>query len=382
MRTHAIRTILLSLFLLGACRSARSVERPPVSVEVVAVTQGRAEPSYSVSGEVRARNESALSFQVSGKVVERRADIGDHVAAGDLLARLDAKQQQADLDVSTAAQRSAEVATRQARIQFEREKALLKGNATSQAAYDAAEERLRTAESELASARAAFGLAREALGYTELRAPRAGTVIAREVEVGLLARAAVTAFVLAEDGPRDGVFRVPEAFARQLEGKKVVLKLVDDDTRGPYEGVVREVAPSVETDTASVAIKVTIAGAAQESAPRATASEIAAAQQQPNEGGAQAFALRAPIVGQFALTPTSTVLLPAQAITSDAGHPAVWVVDPETHRVSLRRIDVQAYTSDTISVRAGLSIGDIVVTRGASRVFPNQVVSFNGADKA
>jgi RND family efflux transporter MFP subunit len=381
MRASAIRTILLSMVLLGACHPARSVERPPIAVEVVTVTQSRAEPSYSVSGEVRARNESALSFQVSGKVVERRVDIGDHVAAGDVLARLDAKQQQADLDVSTATQRSAEVATRQARIQFERESALLKGNATSQASYDAAEERLRTAESELASARAALGLTREALSYTELRAPRAGTVIAREVEVGLLARATEPAFVLAEDGPRDAVFRVPEAFARQIEGKKVTLKLVDDETRGPYEGVVREVAPSVEADTASVAIKVTIQGVAQQAEPHTGVSETAPTHSQPDVV-AQAFALRAPIIGQFALTPTRTVLLPAPAITSDAGYPAVWVVDPETHRVSLRRIDVQAYTSDTIYVNAGLSTGDIVVTRGANRVFPNQVVSFNGADKA
>ncbi|MEY4579598.1 MAG: hypothetical protein RL701_4301 [Pseudomonadota bacterium] len=347
---------LMFLMFLVACQKPRVVERQPQLVEVVTVAPGRAEPQYFASGEVRARNESALSFQISGKVVERRVDIGDHVVAGALLARLDAKQQLADVDVSAATLRSAEVGARQASLDFAREQSLLAQSATSQAAYDAAEEHLRSAESSLAAARAALGIVREAASYTELRAPRAGTVIAREIEVGLVARATATAFVLAEDGLRDAVFKVPEGLVHELAGKRVALSLVNDETDGHCVGVVREIAPLVDAATASVLIKVTIDTSAREPA------------------------LRAPIIGRLALAGSDTVILPAQAMTSDAGHPAVWVVDRNTRVVSLRRIDVYGYAADTISVRSGLNTGDIVVTHGASRLFPAQVVSFNGAD--
>lgn len=344
------------LFVLSGCQKPRTVERRPVHVEVITVATGRAEPQYFVSGEVRARNESSLSFQISGKVCERRVDVGDHVEAGALLARLDSKQQLADVEVGSATVRSAEVALRQAGLDFERERSLLAQNATSQLLFDGVQERLRSAESSLAASRAALGIMREAAGYTELRAPRAGTIIAREVEVGLVARPTAMAFLLAEDGPRDAVFRVQEGLAQQLERHTIELALVDREPREQGTGVVREISPLVDPATASVTIKVTI--------------------DKPLPG----MTLRAPILGKFAFAPADTVILPAQSITSDDGHPAVWVVDRSSRAVALRRIDVHAYASDSIIVRSGLSAGDIVVTQGGSRLHPTQVVSFSGAD--
>jgi RND family efflux transporter MFP subunit len=157
---------------------------------------------------------------------------------------------------------------------------------------------------------------------------------------------------LAEDGPRDAVFQVQESIAQQLAGRHLELTSVDDPNVHS-DGVVREIAPLVDAATSSVAIKVAIA--------------------QPQA----ALSLRAPVVGQLALPAEQTVTLPAQAITSDHGQPAVWVVDRNTGSVSLRRIDVYAYASQNIIVRAGLDAGEIVVTHGAGRLRPDQIVTFN-----
>jgi membrane fusion protein, multidrug efflux system len=340
---------------LQACDPPRHVERTPIQVDVVTVSLGHAEPQYYVSGEVRARNESALAFQISGKVIERRVDVGDHVAAGAVLARLDAKQQLADVDVSTASVQSATAALRQAKLDYERERNLLAQNATSQVSYDGALERYRFAQSSLAGAESALSLAREALSYTELRASRAGTIIARQLEVGRVAPANALAFSLAEDGPRDAVFHVQEGIAQRLSGRHLELTSVDDP-KVHSDGVVREIAPLVDAATSSVAIKVAIA--------------------QPTA----ALPLRAPVMGQLALPAEKTITLPAQAITSDHGQPAVWVVDRETGSVSLRRIDVYGYASQNIIVRAGLDAGEIVVTHGAGRLRPDQVVTFKRND--
>ena len=93
-----------------------------------------------------------------------------------------------------------------------------------------------------------------------------------------------------------------------------------------------------------------------------------------------ALSLRAPVVGQLALPSEKTVTLPAQAITSDRGQPAVWVVDRQTGSVSLRRIDVYGYASHNIIVRAGLDAGEIVVTHGAGRLRQDQIVTFKRND--
>lgn len=347
--------VLLLPASLQACDPPRQVERVPIQVDVVTVALGQAAPHYAISGEVRARNESALAFQIGGKVVERKVDVGDHVAAGTLLARLDAKQQLADVDVSTAAVQSATAGLRQAKLDFDRERKLLAENATAQVTYDAALERFRYAQSSLAGAEAALSLAREALSYTELRAPHAGTIIARQVELGLVVAANAPAYSVAQDGARDAVFRVQESIAQRLAGQHVALTSVDDP-RVHSDGVVREIAPLVDAATSSVAIKVTIA--------------------QPSA----ALSLRAPVVGQLALPAENTITLPAQAITSDHGEPAVWVVDRQTGSVSLRRIEVYDYASRDIIVRAGLAAGEIVVTHGAGRLRPDQIVSFSKKD--
>ena len=53
--------------------------------------------SVTLTGEVQARFSADLSFRVSGRVRERLVDVGAHVVSGDVLARLDAAEQQADL---------------------------------------------------------------------------------------------------------------------------------------------------------------------------------------------------------------------------------------------------------------------------------------------
>src|ERR1700686_992664 len=81
--------------------------------------------AVTLTGEVQARFRADLSFRVSGRVVARFADVGAHVEAGDVLARLDPAEQQADVDAATAAEAAAEAQLRVARAPFERQKTLI-----------------------------------------------------------------------------------------------------------------------------------------------------------------------------------------------------------------------------------------------------------------
>ncbi len=94
---------------LSACNddAAGSTQRPAfVRTEIV---QPRVrQMSVTLTGEVQARFRAALAFRVSGRVVERLMDVGAHVDAGQVLARLDPAEQKADLDAAAAAVTSSE----------------------------------------------------------------------------------------------------------------------------------------------------------------------------------------------------------------------------------------------------------------------------------
>src|ERR1700751_5503619 len=244
---------------LAACNdpSAAPAERPAlVRTELVQPRHGQA--AMTLTGEVQARFSADLSFRVNGRVLARLVDVGAHVNAGDLLARLDPAEQQADFDAATASVAAAEAQLGVAQASFDRPNTLLSSGFTTRVAYDQAQEQLRTTQSTLESAKAELGRTREALGDTELHARAAGVITARNLEVGQVVQAAQSVFTLAQDGERDAVFDVPESmFLGDMEGGRVSLALVSGpDVSGV--GYVREISPAVDPKNSTVRAKVAI----------------------------------------------------------------------------------------------------------------------------
>src|SRR6266496_1119667 len=86
---------------LSACNDTPA-DKPPAFVLTAIVQPRDPQTSITLTGEVQARFRADLSFRVSGRVLERLVDVGAHVEAGDVLARLDPAEQQADLDAASA----------------------------------------------------------------------------------------------------------------------------------------------------------------------------------------------------------------------------------------------------------------------------------------
>jgi len=68
------------------------------------------------------------------------------------------------------------------------------------------------------------------------------------------------------------------------------------------------------------------------------------------------------------------VLLPLSALAQDGPQPAVWIVDPKSSQVRLRRVAVGQYREDGVTITQGLQSGEIVVTAGVHKLRENQVV--------
>ena len=81
--------LFLSVALLSACGKPELTEAPVRSVKVLTVGQSDMAMEFEFSGEVRARVETVLGFRVNGKLLQRPAEIGQRVKAGQLLAELD-----------------------------------------------------------------------------------------------------------------------------------------------------------------------------------------------------------------------------------------------------------------------------------------------------
>ena len=346
----SVLTLALAAALSG-CNPPTIAKRPPLPVRVAVATTSDFAPKISLTGEIAARVSSNLSFRISGRVIERRVDVGQHVKTGDVLAKLDPASAQADVDSAIAAVQSAEGVLKQANANFDRQKQLFDSGFATRSTFDAAQQSQLTAKSALDSAKAQQGTATDALTFTTLKAERPGIVTVRSVEVGQVALAAQTAFTIAEDGPRDAVFKVFESifFARPASGG-IRLTLVSDPSVTAH-GRVREVSPTVNANTGTVTVKVGL------------------------DEGADEMPLGAPVIGHGGYAARKVVSLPWTAAASDAGQLAVWIVDPQSLAVSLKRVTAESFENETLLVADGLSGGEQVVTAGGKFLYAGEIVA-------
>jgi len=349
----AALALVLVATTLGGCndRSAAPVERAAL-VHTALVQPRHGQTAVTLTGEVQARFSADLSFRVGGRVLARFVDVGAHVNAGDLLARLDPAEQQADFEAAAAGLAAAEAQLRVAQATFERQSSLISSGFTTRITYDQAREQLRTAQSTLESAKAELGRAREALDDTELRARAAGVITARSLELGQVVQAAQSVFTLAQDGERDAVFDVPESmFFGDVERGRVSLALVSD-AAVTATGNVRETSPAVDPKSSTLRVKVSI--------------------QDPPA----AMTLGSAIAGSAATKSAAEITLPWTALTAVGSKPAVWVVDHKTKTASLKPVIVGAYEARAVLIKEGLEAGDRVVVDGGKLLSSGQPVTY------
>ena len=344
---------------LASVSPAHANDREPASPRV-RVEEAVLKPSAAdvvLTGDVQARYENDVSFRVSGKIAERLVDVGAHVEAEQVLARLDPDQQAVAVRNAEAQLSSAEAVLAQAQVTFARQQELMKGRFTTQTTFDQAEQTVRTTQAQVESARAQLSSAEEELSYTELRAGVAGIVTVRQAEAGQVVQSGQAVFRIAQDGPRDGVFNVYEALlASPPDSRDFTVTLLNDPTVRATARV-REISPTVDATTGSVRVKASLID--------------------PPAG----MTLGANLIGRGALQAVSAVTLPWSALFRWQGEPAVWLFDPAEKRVSIRRVQVDRFDDAGMVLRDGVSPGESVVTAGIQFLRPGLRVDVASGDR-
>ncbi|MBF8727366.1 efflux RND transporter periplasmic adaptor subunit [Pseudomonas putida] len=339
MLHRALSLALPVVFLmLTACNqepASPAVVRPALVVQP--------QPAEAVAdnypGEVRARLEPELAFRIGGKVSKRLVEEGQRVKLNQPLAELAPQDVRLQLEANRAQVAGAEANLALVRTERDRYQKLLDKQMISHSQYDNAENLYRAGVARLKQAKAEFDVAGNQADYAVLRAPQAGVIARRQVEVGQVVAAGQTVLTLAADGEREVAIAVPEQqYARFAVGQPVTVELWSHPGQR-FEGRIRELSPAADPRSRTYAARVAF-----------TSADVPATLGQ----SARVFIAHP---GQAALS------VPLSAVTAEAGQAYVWRVTGE-HRVQRVTVQLGAYGTDRVPVLAGLTADDWVVAAG------------------
>jgi RND family efflux transporter MFP subunit len=340
----------LSLFtLLTACNEKKQVQEylPRVFVQVVKPSDYAA--SVTLTGDVQARVQTELSFRVGGKIIQRTVDVGDRVTAKQVLARLDPKDLQTNVDSAQAQVVAQQALVKQNAAAFVRQQKLLPKGYTSQSEYDSAQAALRSSQSALSAAQAQLANARDQLSYTALIADAPGIITERQAEVGQVVQATMPIFNLARDGDRDAVFNVYESLLAERPADNTIVVSLLDNPEIKTTGSVREITPAVSAQSGTVQVKVSLNGLPAGMQLGSVVSATA-------KGSGKA-----------------AVELPWSALTKNISEPAVWLVD-EKGQAQLHSVTVGRYLTGKVIISKGLNGGEKVIIAGGQLLHPGMTV--------
>ncbi|GGY58892.1 efflux RND transporter periplasmic adaptor subunit [Marinobacter zhanjiangensis] len=153
-------------------------------LQINEVERGVFREVLQLDGLIEAVQQSTVSAQTSGTVMELPFDVDDSVPAGALLVRLEDSEQQSRLNQAEAGLEEAQSGLSDARQRFNRIEALQGEGLVSQQEYDQARNNLAAVRARVRSAEAAVAVASEQLSYTRVVAPYDGILTERHVDIG------------------------------------------------------------------------------------------------------------------------------------------------------------------------------------------------------
>ncbi|MBZ2169801.1 efflux RND transporter periplasmic adaptor subunit [Marinobacter sp. F4216] len=172
-----IRVLTLIALWCGLPTTASAEQTAPVQKREL-------EEAVRLDGLIEAVQQSTVSAQTTGTVVELPYDVDDSVEAGALIVRLDDTEQRARVGQAQAGLEEARTGLAEARRRFERIKEIFDRGLASRAEFDQAQTTVDTARARLERAQSAVEEANEQLNYTRVTAPYGGILTERHVEVG------------------------------------------------------------------------------------------------------------------------------------------------------------------------------------------------------
>jgi membrane fusion protein, multidrug efflux system len=316
-----------------------AMPQPPQTVSTVTAAIQEWQPQIEAVGSLRAVNGADLAFEVSGIVKELHFKSGDDVAAGDILLTLRADDDMAKLEALKATAALSEIVHQRDQEQF-------KIKAVSQATLDTDAANLKNAKAQVAEQQAV-------VDKKTLRAPFAGHLGVRVVDIGQYISAGTTVVTLQALDPIYADFFLPQQALNQIRLEQVVTIKIDTYPNGDFAGTITAINPKVDPATRNVQVRATLKNPDRLLLPGMYASVNVAA------GGKQRY-----------------ITLPQTAVTYNPYGETVYIVDDKGKdpqgqaQLIARQIFVTAglKRGDQVAILSGVEEGQTVVTAGQMKL--------------
>ena len=228
----------------GAAASAAVSGPAAVHVRTAAVEGGDARAvSLRFAGIVRASQRATLTFQLSGTLIERKVELGQAVAVGDVLARIYSPTLEPARDFASARLDELTTNYQQSQREWQRASSLRERGVVSEQALEQIVARRDGLKASVATARAALAEASKMLEENTLKAPFAGRVEALLVEQDEFVAAGQPVMRLSSPKGREVEVRVPVYMLNHVSlGAELPVWSVQDRSQAPVQGTVVEIA--------------------------------------------------------------------------------------------------------------------------------------------
>jgi membrane fusion protein (multidrug efflux system) len=351
-RTLAGVLLLGAVIALAGCGKANGEngkdgkdEVPAVPVEVATTQRAEMAALYTGTAPIEADRRALVMPKVTGEIRAVLADEGQHVKAGQVLARLDGDQLRLEVALNEATMRKLE-------RDYNRNLELQQKGLVSATAID-------NLKYELEAAKASWELARLQLSYTEIRSPIAGTVTQRldlvkvgntVTPVGGVIESADSSLFVVEDLETLMLrVNVPERELSKLSVGQPAELAFDAVPGRVFKGEIALISPSIDPATATFAVRIRVT----------------------ETGGLLRPGMFARVAIVYERKPDA-LQIPRTALLDTDGQPKVFVV--KDGKAAERAVKLGLSNGGWIEVTEGLTDGEQVVVVGQGAVKPGAAV--------
>ena len=324
----------------------------PFPVQAVVVKPGDIDITLAALGTVTARNTVTVKPRVDGQLVRINFREGERVKAGEVLAEIDPRPFQAQLDQVSGQLARDQALLANARLDLERYRGLLAKDSIAKQQVDVQEAQVRQYEGVVKADQALVDSAQLQLSFTKVTAPLAGRLGLRQVDVGNMVRSSDAAglVVITQTQPINVLFTIPSdnlspVVSRLRAGESLTVEAFERDGKAKLaSGHLQTVDNQIDTATGTVKLKAEFANADDRLFPN------------------QFVNVRLRVE-----TRKEALLIPLAALQRGTKGSFVYVVGPDS-AVSVRPVVPGPASGDVVAIEQGLSAGEQVVTDGLDKL--------------
>lgn len=358
-------TLLLLPVVLAGCKPPPPQAQPVRPVRAIKAGDfsdftGRAFPGAAQATEV-----VELSFRVSGPLITRSIDVGDVVAEGQELARIDPRDFEVNLRNVQAQLEQARAQLTLTEDQFQRAQTAHARGAVSEIELSRERAKRDGAQAQVDALAASVDAAQDVLDYTVLKAPFAGTVVAIYVENFEDVRARQAICRIVDDSRIEMIIDIPEHLISMVPWVRDIRCTFDAFPGVEVPATVKEIGREASALTRTFPVTLIMD---QPEGLRVLAGMTGEAR----SGGVDLPSQQTP----------GGIVVPLTAVASTDGETSfVWVIDETTIRVSKRTVTLGPFTEGGIFIE-GIEPGTWIATAGVHYLQEGQQVRLLGGEDA